>query len=229
MKKDWVVWLGCLLLFVSGMLWGMIPKGNNFFKIKDVHDLFEMASSLATVLAVGLAFSQVNAWRKQHVAQSDHDLSQRLTAASLRYKEAVVVAHADAAFVLLNFHLGGLPPDLLDKLIPSIEAKLKSNIDRRSEFLLALQEGRAAWKSEISDKFDDLLNFSEHCNTVVRAFIDWSVSGGKFEGYKVSLERQYALFEANGWLHLEGSRFAEIDKLTSAADDVLREKAIRAG
>lgn len=89
MKRDWVIWIGCVLLFSAGVVWGLIQLKHDFFIVSDVHDLFEIIASGATTFAVCVAVVQVNAWRKQLKATTDHDLARKLLISIYRYKEAI--------------------------------------------------------------------------------------------------------------------------------------------
>ncbi|VVN43938.1 hypothetical protein [Pseudomonas fluorescens] len=65
MKKDWVVWGGALLLFLSGFLWAQFLPNSEFWKsefdMKPV-DYFSVASAIATAIA---AFA---AWRSASIS-----------------------------------------------------------------------------------------------------------------------------------------------------------------
>lgn len=69
MKKDWVIWGGCFLLFFAGVIWGMIPDKAGFFLVENVHDLFEIVSAIATVAAAIFAYFAWNSWRSQFALQ----------------------------------------------------------------------------------------------------------------------------------------------------------------
>lgn len=65
MKKDWVIWVGCISLFCTGAIWGMIPDKTGFFVVDNVHDLFEIFGAVATVITAAAALIALSAWRKQ--------------------------------------------------------------------------------------------------------------------------------------------------------------------
>lgn len=65
MKKDWVIWLGCFLLFFAGVIWGMIPDKTGFFVVADIHDLFDMLGAVATAVAAAVAVIALTNWRSQ--------------------------------------------------------------------------------------------------------------------------------------------------------------------
>lgn len=65
MKKDWVIWVGCVFLFLSGVVWGIIPDKKGFFVVASVHDLFEIFGALATMVAAGVAVVALTNWQSQ--------------------------------------------------------------------------------------------------------------------------------------------------------------------
>jgi len=232
LKKDWIIWLGCLLLFASGMVWGMIPIGTDFFKIKDVHDLFEIFSSIATVLAVGLAFFGVNAWRQQVSAEADHALAQRVAVAALKYKETTRVAFGDAQFAVMQFSVGidGLPAGLLETFISKMEERLEASQSSKAEFLAVLLECRAIWGSEFPNRYDDFLNFTESLFGCLRTFFKWvrlDKESRYADVFAQSMHRYYEQFEQEQWLQITAPQLTKIDELTKQADMELKEKLLR--
>lgn len=65
MKKDWVIWTGCFLLFFAGVIWGMIPDKSGFFVVADIHDLFDMFGAVATAVAAAVAVIALTNWQSQ--------------------------------------------------------------------------------------------------------------------------------------------------------------------
>lgn len=65
MKKDWVIWTGCVLLFLTGVVWGMIPDKSGFFIVDNVHDLFEIFGAIATAIAAAVGVIALTNWQSQ--------------------------------------------------------------------------------------------------------------------------------------------------------------------
>ncbi|WDG77318.1 hypothetical protein PUP68_21655 [Pseudomonas chlororaphis] len=65
MKKDWVIWTGCILLFFTGAIWGMIPDKSGFFAVENVHDLFDMFGAIATAVAASVGVIALTNWQSQ--------------------------------------------------------------------------------------------------------------------------------------------------------------------
>lgn len=232
MKNDWMIWFVCLLLFASGVVWGMTPSETAFFKVKDVHDLFEIFSSIATVLAVGLAFVGVNAWRQQVSAEADHALAQRVAVAALRYKETTRIAFGDAQFAVMQFNVGveGLPVGMLDSFISKMEERLEASQNSRAEFLAVLLECRAIWGNEFSNQYNEFMNFTENFSGCLRTFFKWirlDKNGMYADVFAQSLRRYYEQFEQEKWLQISAQQLTKIDELTKEADRELKSKLLR--
>lgn len=232
MRQDWVVWLGCVLLLCAGAVWGTVPISTDFFKVNDIHDLFEIFSSIATVLAVGLAFIGVNAWRQQVSAEADHALAQRIAVAALKYKETSRTAFGDAQFAVTQFAVGveGLPEGLLDSVVLPMEQRLQRAQDSKAEFKAVLLECRAIWGDEFSNKYEGLLNLTENFYACLRLFFHWVRMDKQSKAayvYTRSLQRHYDQFEEKEWLMRTAAQLTEFDRLTEQADIELKSKLLR--
>lgn len=198
MKKDWVVWLCCFLLFIAGALWAGWKPPVDFFKVTDIHDFFEICSSVATVFAVVLAALSVNTWRSQIGAQTDHDLARRLAVVALSYKDSCLVSWIDADFCFKNkdAKVSVWPDGLRTGVIEGLERKMEAGRKSRSELLALLLEVRAIWGVKKANEYDAVLNFSEQCHSVVRDFIVLN-SGVGAEDYRQARYHEIADAEAD--------------------------------
>jgi len=172
MKKDWFIWVGCASLFVTGMIWGGVPIPTDFFKVKDIHDLFEIASSGATVIAVCLAAAGFNAWKLQILATSDHDLAKR----------AAIALHAYQAAVVRGFELAEILENRISLDIRGLKPHLSDGISRELERLdLAILNARAlsfeckvGWGEEFWAGFQSVLLPGEKYSHCIESFLRWS-------------------------------------------------------
>ncbi|WP_162714354.1 hypothetical protein [Pseudomonas putida] len=87
---DKVIWTGCGLLFLSGVVWGSNINSPSFFIIPNIHDLFDILGSIATIIAVILAAVGLNRWRVELGAASDHELARRMAVALSRYRTEII-------------------------------------------------------------------------------------------------------------------------------------------
>lgn len=75
MIKDKMVWLVCLLLFLTGLIFGAAVTPRDFFKVESVHEFLECIAALFTVFGVSAALFQWNSWKKEQESNNDHNLA----------------------------------------------------------------------------------------------------------------------------------------------------------
>lgn len=174
MKKDWLVWVGCFLLFSVGAIWGGVPISTNFFKVDNVHDLLEIASSIATVLAVCLAAAGYNAWKSQMVATSDHELSRRVALTMLRYKFSSVRGCELTRYLVSRMRLQvgkeGTRQDLLDE----VRRELKELQAICSEIRTVAFECKVMWGESVWTDFEKVFVLGSRCCSCIDSFLRWS-------------------------------------------------------
>lgn len=174
MRKDWVIWISCVCLFVAGMIWGGVPIPTNFFKVQDVHDLFEIAGSGATVLAVCLAAAGLNTWRQEALATSDHDLARRASIVLFTYQSAVVRGYQLAKFLT----------DRVEREIGKRGATTRQleGIGRELQLLeTAVENARAialeckvAWGDEVWQMFHSALLPGDKFSSCIEGYLFWA-------------------------------------------------------
>jgi hypothetical protein len=189
MRTDWVVWIGCVSLFVTGVIWGRVPIPIDFFKVEDVHDLFEIAGAGATVLAVCLAAAGLNAWKLQILATSDHDLARRASIALHTYLAAVIRACQVAEFlevrVASEIGKGGIKPHQIDGIRRELE-RLESAIESLKALSL---ECKIVWGEGVFLKFKSVLLPGEKYSVCIEGYLLWS-SGDTSNAAKDALAEQ---------------------------------------
>lgn len=219
-----------MLLFLAGVTWGSIKLKSGFFTVDNVHDLFEIFSSVATVAAVVLAALSINAWRSQIKAESDHGLARKLAVSLINFKDAIQAAHSDLQFCRNNCIVGfeGLPPDLLRGATDSLIVRMERAKLIRADILALLIEARALWGDELSDSFGGIINVCDEFYGGVRLFsviIDPNFDFERREIFKTRIIEQGDKFEADGWV--EGKVFAKADDLSRHAYEYIKYKLIR--
>ncbi|MCD7040049.1 hypothetical protein LRQ11_23620 [Pseudomonas sp. MAFF 311095] len=230
MKKDWSIWLWCVLLFLAGVTWGSIKLKAGFFTVDNVRDLFEIFSSMATVAAVVLAALGINAWRSQIKAESDHGLARKLAVSLINFKDAIQAAHADMQFCRNNCIVGfeGLPPHLLRSVTDTFIVRMDKAKTLRAEILALLIEARALWGDELSNSFGEVINVCDEFYGGVRLFsliIDPECEFERRELFKTRIIEKGDEFEADGWL--EGKILSRADELSKHAYDYIKSKLLR--
>ena len=103
MNRDWVIWLGCVLLFCSGVVWGMIPDKKSFFTIASVHDLFDIFGAIATMVAAAVAVIALSNWRSQfrHAARFESLKSLKDAATKLHtFRKYLIIVQSRCLFLM---------------------------------------------------------------------------------------------------------------------------------
>lgn len=168
MKKDWVIWTGCVLLFGAGVLWGLIWTKADFFHVQNIHDLAEIASSIATVAAVFIALT---VWKKQLRAQADHDLARRVVVSIERFKRATLSLIVDAKFCCGNSSLQYADYPLIERIEAGITSRLSTFDDETSTFEGLMVEARAIWGTELDDHLGHLREIAARTYDSNRQFL----------------------------------------------------------
>ncbi|MDT9673888.1 hypothetical protein F6R97_04370 [Pseudomonas sp. JV414] len=174
MKRDWVVWLGCVSLFGAGVVWGAIPKGTEFFDVKNVHDLAEIIGSLATAAALIFAVAGYSAWKKQVVETSDHELAKRASLSFRKYRTVLPDAFRITSGLMerINFQVSyrETPHELLE--VVNEELSNLKNISTEVHSLAL--ECRSSWGESVWPAFQDAFFLGDHCLVCIGAFVSWS-------------------------------------------------------
>ncbi len=168
LKNDKFTWAVCLLLFCAGVVWGSVRLKEDFFAVASIHDLFDIFSSIATILALIYAVLNVNAWRKQTKGQADHALAQKLAVQCMKFKESSRRAWDDAVFAICNKNQNPAQHDG-ERQVRQISAdgladKLNYRRLVKENFEAALLEARAIWGKEAHGLADNMLSFFDICN-----------------------------------------------------------------
>lgn len=180
MKKDWVVWVLCILIFLAGTTWGSISlKKDDFWRVNNVHDLFEILGVFGTFAAVLLGVIGLNTWKKQIKAGLDNELARRVLVSVHKYSQVVIFTWRSADFAA-SFVKELAGKDFLDEQSSFVQAMKKTSedvCDARADFLALQAECKAIWGDLISKDADDLLNFEEICTQCLNDFYKCSVGG----------------------------------------------------
>ncbi|MFG0924751.1 hypothetical protein ACF8SB_03435 [Pseudomonas sp. CJQ_8] len=170
----WASWVFSGLLFGAGVIWGAIPKGMDFFKLKDIHDFAETIAAIATVVAVGLAYAGYNAWKTELVVTSDHDLARRASVVLMRYKFGAVRGFelARQLAVRIRHEIGkeGAPPDVIDE----IRSEMLALEGLSSEIGTLAIECKVVWGNEIWEDFTKAFVLADRSIECIDLYIRWS-------------------------------------------------------
>lgn len=156
MIKDRVVWIGCLALFFSGVVWGGLTVNVEFLKISNLHDLFDIAGAVATSIAVYIAAT----WKKQLGSTRDYEHARKAAVVAFKYKESLVDVWEAADNCLLQENSGETMDDRMKKIVTfTVEARLDVAQKLRSEMQELLVECRAIWRNGIDSDLSKAFAF----------------------------------------------------------------------
>jgi len=230
MKKDYVIWGGCALLFLAGAIWGMAWTPKEFFKVRSIHDALDIVAALATVLGVFAALYQLNSWRKQQASGNDHALAVR-AAAIVNDREY----HIKRIWIIVAVIHFGVAANRLKKDAPAPETFLKlsqSTVDdfqKGAPLLKSISfECEMFWGADYAKPLTELIKVSDLCVQYMNQFKSFA-SGGASSllggGDLESLERVWGELEKMG-LTNNGEVIAYVDRRVRGFVDVLRREFI---
>lgn len=174
MKKDWVVWLGCVSLFGAGVVWGAIPRGADFFDVKNFHDLAEIIGSLATAAALLFAVVEFSAWKKQAVETSDHDLAKRASLSFRKYRLILPDAFGITSGLMERINLQISYRDTPHEVLELVNRKLLDIKNISNEVRSVALECRDSWGESVWPSFQEAFLLGDHCLGCMELFVDWS-------------------------------------------------------
>lgn len=180
MRKNWFVWVLCILIFLAGTTWGSISlKKDDFWRVDSVHDLFEIFGVFGTFAAVLLGVVGLNTWKKQIKAGLDNELARRVLISTYKYSQMVVFTwrHADFAASYVKEISDNSFLDERSSFVEAVKVAYKDACDARADFLALQAECKAIWGDLLSKDADDLLSFEEICTQCLNGYYKCSLDG----------------------------------------------------
>ncbi|WEZ90403.1 hypothetical protein P3R38_09120 [Pseudomonas sp. NyZ480] len=231
MKRDWVVWLGCILLFGSGVVWGSVHLKTDFFVVSNVHDLFDIFGAIATVVAVCVAAVGLNSWKSQIRSSADHELARAISVSLLRYKAQVenIWDCASSAHARLDYkvQLGG---SLKERVEQNIQSDINAAQAARVEFQGLILESKAAWGDLLNADAERLVEFEGRCCRCAQKYLKFFMYDGALGRYGLSkshaeVVKSWQWFEQNELDSRDGA-VQYLDRVVMSVFDALRAKRI---
>jgi hypothetical protein len=230
MRRDWVVWLGCFLLFCCGVLWAQIRVATDFFKVDSVHDLFDIGGVLVTVAAVIVAFRGIGEWRNQGIATADHDLARRLLVELYRYREAIGHVRNPMILGYEGRKEGGnyVVYENTEIVAKAYGERFEKLGDVKSKLLANVLESEAVWDGEVKSLCQPLFRLERELFIHVRAYlitIDSKQTEDMRQAYSQILGKQRdILYEDGGG---DDEYLADLNQEFSVVERTLRLKLLR--
>lgn len=171
MVKDKVIWFGCGLLFILGAVWGANLKAEGFFRVANLHDLFDIFGATATTAAVVLAIIGLNRWRVEVGAASDHELARRLLVALLKYRLELEGLWNFADLASRQSSSEAWLQDQNEFSERVYKGAISSAQKSRVELEVIALECSAIWGGEYESGFDELFRFENVCANIVNSYL----------------------------------------------------------
>lgn len=178
MRKNWFVWVLCILIFLAGTTWGSISlKKDDFWRVDSVHDLFEILGVFGTFAAVLLGVLGLNTWKEQIRAEQDNELARRIWISTYKYSQVVISSwrYADLATSYSRELIGKNFMEEHSSFTEIVKEACENTRDARGDFLALQIECKANWGELLSKDADDLLNFEEVCTHYLNDFYKCSL------------------------------------------------------
>lgn len=189
MKNDWVVWVGCVLVFMSGVVWGGFPMGSSFFVVHDIHDLAEIFGALATVATFFVALVGVNAWRSQMKASVGYELARRASLDISKYKNALVtmcIYFDDALEDATNSKEGLHKVELLENYRKMLQEDLDDFVALMSQVESLADECGVVWGDDYEKSFGRALAVGSLLSSVSKMYLRFSAGDTNDAGRSLS-------------------------------------------
>ncbi|WP_152537909.1 hypothetical protein [Pseudomonas canadensis] len=174
MSRDWVVWLCSFLLFACGAVWAAVPIRSDFFVVSNVHDLFEILGSLATVVAVCVAAANINSWKHQVNAAADLELARRLVACLHGYRTRMqnMWYWADFAVQMVEVDDEITASDMgFDE--KKISPEIKETREQQMQLKELVLQSQSAWRVELESEAAEIFKFTDRCFFILNNSFIW--------------------------------------------------------
>ncbi|MCE0903872.1 hypothetical protein LU676_14030 [Pseudomonas alloputida] len=232
MMKDRVVWGGCLLLLATGILIGKMTAPDAFFEVDNIHEAFEIAGAIATILAVALAVLTMSDWRRQAKAESDHELARQVVVLLRKYRDETVktwhYAESSIAQIEGNTWVGEGGSD--NYLYQTYQRQLDNMKSLRADLAPLEIECAEVWGGLFSTHFSKLYLLDDLLSELVDIYLRLLVRGVWDPRAEIEMESA-----AQRWLTIKDLGFqdfknaeAQIDKVFNPLRDAARQRLIKA-
>lgn len=166
-------WLLCLGLFGAGIIWSRLLFPSDFYKVANIHDLFEILGAVATVVAASFAVYGIGLWRKQIRATSDHELARRVAISVELYKEEVKRIWGSAEFSATQ--LKTKEDYKHEKVRRAVKQTFDIRIERaiclRSDLKALLVECNAIWGKSFGNELRAVFGVEQQCLNCATNFL----------------------------------------------------------
>ncbi|QSL85981.1 hypothetical protein [Pseudomonas atacamensis] len=228
--KDKVNWVVCVLLFFSGVIWGRLFTQDDFYKVSNIHDMFDIFGAAATVGAVVLAMFSLNSWRKQGKAESDHELARKVVVELRRYQEELVrtwsYAESSVAQIQNDTWIGDGGPD--NSLVGIYESRLKEAKDARSALAAIEIETSELWGGIFEEQFIRIFHLDHLFCSFIETYLRLLIRGtfdDQSESISIECLRRWEKLQGEGLKDFDSAK-SYISEAISMLKDEARNKLL---
>lgn len=169
----------CLGVFGAGVIWSKLVLGGDFWKVDNIHDLFEIFGAAATSGAVIIALVTMNSWRRQAKAEADHELARRTVIALRRYHDELVHtwSYAESAITQIrgNTWIGDGGKD--NPLVDIYQKRLEQIEQARSDLAPIELECAEIWGGAFKTKFAELYSYDDGFCSFIETYLHLLIRG----------------------------------------------------
>ena len=214
--------LVCIGVFAAGVIWSKLIFPSDFWKVENIHDLFEIFGAIATSITVYIALT----WKRQLGSTRDYEHARKAAVAVLKYKESLISVWEAANSCLQQNSGEDLDDRMRDAVIMTTENRLSVAEKLRSELVELVVECRAIWRNGIDKDLSRALAFEASCANCANMYL---IAIRPLTNPVSKIVARHTLDKFRQWMidkNLTSRELAEeyVDKLLAPVDDKLDAK-----
>lgn len=211
-------WLLCLGLFGAGVVWSKMITPSDFWKVNNVHDLFEILGALATSGAVLIALMTMNSWKRQAKAEADHELARRVVIILRKYRDELVhtwsYAESSVSQIRGSTWIGDGGNE--SPLVGIYQRRLDQMEEVRAQLSPIEVECSEIWGGIFKTKFDELYSYDDGFRSFIETYLRLLIRG-TFDD-RSEMEADNAL---ERWALLDGWKLGDRASAESTIDALI--------
>lgn len=172
-------WMLCIGIFFTGVIWIELIFLSDFWKVENVHDLFEIFGAVATSGAVLIALMTMNSWKQQAKAEADHELARRVVIILRSYRDELIHtwSYAESSVVQIrgNTWIGDGGND--NPMIGIYQSRLDQMQVVRAQLAPIELECAEIWGGVFTTKFAELYSYEDGFRSFIETYLHLLIRG----------------------------------------------------
>lgn len=172
-------WLLCIGVFGAGVVWAELIFPSDFWKVANVHDLFDIFGAVATSGAVIIALMTMNSWRRQAKAEADHELARRVVIILRSYRDELFLtwsyAESSIAQIRGSTWIGEGGTD--NPMIGLYQGRLDQLQLVRDQLAPIELECAEIWGGVFTTKFAEIYSYEDGFRSFIEIYLRLLISG----------------------------------------------------